>query len=249
MQVGIVGAGNMARAIASGLETGFTITDGGSGRAAAVAEAHGGVTAIDNAELARACDVIFLCSKPAQLDAVARELAGFDGIVVSALAATPTRTIVGALPAARVVRLMPNTPVAQRAGVLVISDESDMSAVDEVLPVLKALGSVEQVPEDQMELATAVGGCAPAFFALFAQRLYESAVARGMEPGQARRIVGDTLTGTGVLAGARGHDFETLQREVASPGGLTERALRSFDENGLKSIVDTAIDAVLGKGT
>lgn len=240
----------MARAIASGIRQPFAVTDSGSGRATEIAADLGGTALSNNAELAASCDAIFLCHKPAALETVARELSDYAGTIISVLAATPVESLKGQYPHAKVVRVMPNTPVELGEGVVIVSQASDTaehlpSAVEQLL---ESLGTIEFVPEEQMELATAIGGCAPAFYALFAQRLAESAVARGMDPQQALTIAGGTLTGTGALAMARGYDLPAVQREVASPGGLTERALQSFDENGLSELIDRAVDAVLGKG-
>jgi pyrroline-5-carboxylate reductase len=44
-------------------------------------------------------------------------------------------------------------------------------------------------------------------------------------------------------------DTEGAMRAVASPGGLTERALRSFDDSGLNETVDRAVATVLGEST
>lgn len=236
----------MAAAIAAGLNAPFLITDSGSGRAAQVAQQHGGTPVGDNARLAESCDVIFLCAKPAQLDAVAVDLAGYGGIVVSALAATPAAVVAAAFPQARTVRIMPNTPVEHGAGVICVSDASDQAAVEQIRDLLEQLGRVERVAEYQMELATAIGGCAPAFFALLAQRLAQAATERGMSDQQARRIVGLALAGTGTLTGPAAYDYDTIKRAVASPGGLTEKALARLDESGLERAVADAVDAVLG---
>ncbi len=246
MQPGIVGAGNMASAIAAGLGGPFLITDGGSGRAATVAQRHGGTTVADNATLGERCDVIFLCHKPVQLPAVADELAAFPGVIVSALAATGVDTLRQHLPEAQIVRIMPNTPVALGEGVVAVSDASDAAARKATAGLLDKLGLVETVAESQMEVATAIGGCAPAFFALFARRLAEAAEAREMDRQQALRIVGNTLAGTGLLARERDFDMAAIASEVASPGGLTERALACFDDRGLAELVDAAVDAALG---
>ena len=54
MQIGLVGSGNMARALARGWGDPVLCTDGGSGRAAALAAEVGGEAVGSNAELAGA---------------------------------------------------------------------------------------------------------------------------------------------------------------------------------------------------
>lgn len=244
MAIGFIGSGNMARAIAVGLREHAMFSDSGSGRAAKLASDTGGEAA-DVESVASAADLLFLCHKPAQLEEVSRKIEGFNGTLASVLAATPLAALREAYPAATVVRLMPNTPVEHGAGVTCVADESD--AAPELETLLERLGRIVRLPEAEIELATAIGGCAPAFFALFAQDLIASAIARGMDERLAREIVGQTLLGTGVLLDASGVDTESAITAVASPGGLTERALHSFDASGLQDAVDRAVATVLGE--
>lgn len=233
----------MARAIAIGISQPATFSDGGSGRASTLAKELGGAAA-SVSEVAQSSAILFLCHKPAQLCEVADSIKTFDGTIVSVLAATPLAGLRKAYPNARVVRTMPNTPVEFGTGVVCVAAESDEDP--EVAKLLAPLGEIVPVPEEQFDLATAIGGCAPAFFALFAQELIAAAIERGMEPAVARRIVGQTLDGTGDVLKSNGVDTAAAMRAVASPGGLTERALLSFDQNGLKDAIDSAVATVLG---
>lgn len=244
MTIGFIGSGNMARAIALGLARPALFSDSGSGRAATLADATGG-EAVSTAEIARRCETIFLCHKPKQLSEVAQALAGFSGKVVSVLAATDLGALRAAYPKAKIVRTMPNIPVQYGEGVVAIAAESDPAA--EIDQLLGELGRLERVPEAEFELATAIGGCAPAFFALFVQELCASAVERGMDEQQALRIVNETMRGTATALRENGLDTTGLMRAVASPGGLTERALESFDQSGLAATVERAVATVLGE--
>lgn len=249
MEVGIIGAGSMARAIALGLDLPVHLTDGGSGRALELAEQVGGTSHSSNQELAAVCDLIILCHKPAQLATVAGELQGFSGELVSALAATPVAALRAAYPGANVTRIMPNTPVEIGQGVVCIARATDCDPApsEAVVDLFEHLGELVLVDEAVFEQATALGGCGPAFYALFAEAFIDAAVAQGMEREQAAQIAAHTLTGTGALLQERNFDTAAVQREVASPGGLTERALRSLNDAGLTTIVADAVDAVLGK--
>jgi len=74
MQVGFIGSGNMASALARGWGDPVLCTDHGSGRAAALAAELGGEAVASNRELAERVDVVILAHKPAQLTDVAYEL-------------------------------------------------------------------------------------------------------------------------------------------------------------------------------
>lgn len=246
MRIGFIGSGNMARAIAVGLGEPASFSDSGSGRAKSVADLVGGSVG-SNPEVAGSSDVLFLAHKPAQLSDVAEELGSYSGILVSILAATPLAALRGVYPNATVIRSMPNIPVESGNGVFAIASESDQSPA--AIELLERLGAVVDVPEAEFEIATAIGGCAPAFVALFVEHLVESAVKRGMDPDMAKTIVGQTLVGTGRSLADNGMDTSGLQTAVASPGGLTERALGSFSDSHLQDAVDRAVATVLGESS
>ncbi|MGK2877711.1 MAG: pyrroline-5-carboxylate reductase family protein [Solirubrobacterales bacterium] len=244
MQLGFIGSGNMARSLALGLGEPALFSDSGSGRARLLAEQTGG-EAVESVELADRSDAIFLCHKPKQMDEVSSLIRDFSGTIISVLAATPLEALREAYPNARVVRTMPNIPVEFGEGVFAVAAEGD--DVPEVIAMFDRLGLVVQTPEQHFELVTAIGGCAPAFFALFARELISAAVARGLDPAQAKEVVNETLRGTGTALRANGVDADALMTAVASPGGLTERALESLDESGLQAAVDRAVATVLGE--
>lgn len=234
----------MARAFARGLGEPADFADGGSGRSRELATEFGGVPATVQ-ELAARADAIVLAHKPKQLTDVAAELSGYSGLIVSLLAATTLEQLRAAYPSARVVRTMPNIPIEHGVGVLGVAQESD--AAPELQHLLERFGTVVTVPERDFETFTAVAGCAPAFFALFAERLIASAAERGLDAATAAQIVNQTMLGTAISLRESGVDTAELQRRVASPGGLTARALKSFEETGLAASVDAAVATVLGQ--
>src|SRR5947209_8233929 len=118
MRVGLIGAGNMARAMARGWGDPVLCSDSGSGRAQALVDELGGEAAGSNAEVAEKADLVVLCHKPAQLDRVAAEIAPHAKAVASVLAATTVAALLGAYPDRPVFRLMPNTPVEVRRGIV-----------------------------------------------------------------------------------------------------------------------------------
>ncbi|HEX4279661.1 MAG TPA: NAD(P)-binding domain-containing protein, partial [Solirubrobacteraceae bacterium] len=108
MQIGLIGAGNMARALARGWGDPLFVSDSGSGRAKALAEELGGEALDSNVAVADRADLIVLCHKPAQWLPVAQELRGHAKAVASVLSGVDT----GALRQeyrVPVFRFMPNT--------------------------------------------------------------------------------------------------------------------------------------------
>src|SRR5579884_3100844 len=218
MRIGLIGAGNMARALARGWAEPVLCSDGGSGRAAELAAEVGGEALPSNREVAERADLVVLCHKPYQLEAVARELGDSTVAVASILGATPTGTLQAAYPNSQVFALIPNTPVEVRQGVTVYAERerSQQFVVD------------------------------PAYQALLAEAQVDAAVRRGLKPDLASRLVTATMSGTAALLEQRGFDTLAVRREVTSPGGSTARGLAALEQAGVRSAFQAAMDAVAG---
>ena len=92
MQIGLIGCGNMARALARGWGRPVLCADPVGQRARDLAAEVGGEALDGNAAVAERADVVVLCHKPAQLRSVAEEVAPKAAAVASILAATSLAT-------------------------------------------------------------------------------------------------------------------------------------------------------------
>ena len=229
----------MARALALGWGEPALFTDGGSGRARALAEAVGGEALSSNRELGERAELLVLAHKPAQLGAVAKEI-GSANVVLSLLGAVTLAELAAAYPGALVVRSMPNTPVAVRQGVTCVCG----AEIAEVEELLARVGAVVRLPERLIDAATAVSGVAPAYVALIAEAWVDAAVAQGIPAAQAAELVGAAIAGSAALLQARDMDTLAVRREVTSPGGMTARGLRALEQAGLRSAFASAAAAV-----
>src|SRR3954462_7702654 len=93
MKVGLIGAGNMASALAHGLGVPVVVSDAVHQKAAALAQDTGGEAVASNAEGADRSDLVVLCHKPAQFDEVAEEIGERAKVIVTILAATTTEEV------------------------------------------------------------------------------------------------------------------------------------------------------------
>jgi pyrroline-5-carboxylate reductase len=247
MQVGLIGAGNMARALARGWGDPVLVSDSGSGRARQLARELGGEAFDSNVEVADRADLIVLCHKPAQFADVARELRGHAKAVASVLGGVPP-TALRQEYGVPVFRFMPNTPVEVRRGVLCYSPEADPDAELEpqVLELFGRLGTVVKVPERLIDAAGAVVGVGPAYHALVAEAQVDAAVRGGLAPGLAGLLVAETMAGTAALLETRDYDTLMVRREVTSPGGTTARGLAALERGGVRPAFQDAFDAVVG---
>jgi pyrroline-5-carboxylate reductase len=249
MQVGLIGAGNMARALARGWGDPVLCSDSGSGRARQLAEELGG-EAVSNLEVARRADLVILCHKPRQLDRVAGETAGQAKAVASVLGGVRIASLRQAYPGVPVIRLMPNTPVEVRRGVTCYAAAADVDPGLErqVVELLERVGTVVDLAEDQLDGVTALTGVGPAYDALLVEAQVDAAVRYGVAPQLAVRLATETMAGTAALLTHRDYDTQVVRREVTSPGGSTARGLAALERGGVRAAFQDAIDAVVGGG-
>jgi pyrroline-5-carboxylate reductase len=249
MQVGFIGAGNMARALARGWGDPVLCTDSGSGRAQALASELGGEAVASNRELAERVDLVILAHKPAQLAEVAWEAAGAAKAVVSLLARTPQADVRSAYPGLPVFRVEPNTAVEVGRGALAFAEpdvQTDPALYERVKELFGRVGSVVEVPERLMSVAGGLSGVGPAYWALLVEAQVDAAVKRGMPAALATELIIDTMAGSAELVRARGGDTLSVRREVASPGGTTARGLAALERGGVRAAFVSAMDDVVG---
>jgi len=247
MEVGFIGSGNMASALARGWGEPVRATDNGSGRAAALVEELGGEVMSSNAELADGCDLVILCHKPYQLDAVASEIAGRVQIVVSVLGGVSIAQLQAAFPNAQVFRMMPNTPVEVGRGVTCYCQAPGVDRETEraVLERFLALGTVVTLEEGLMAVAMGMMSVAPAYWALMAEAHIDAGVRAGLPAPVAAELAVEAIAGTAELLRARGFDTLAVRREVTSPGGSTARGLAALERAGIRAAFYDALDAVI----
>src|SRR4051794_5975953 len=242
--LGLIGSGNMARALARGWAEPVYATDSGSGRARRLVDEVGGEALRSNADVAQKADAIVLCHKPYQLEDVAAEAAPHAHHVISVLGAVTLDQLRAAYPNATVVRTMPNTPVEIREGVTLIA-ESD--GAEEARPLFERVGHVFVLPERLLEAATATTGVTPAYVALLLEAHVDAAIKHGVPAPLATDLAVEAFAGSTALIRARGGDTLAVRREVTSPGGSTARGLAALEAGGVRTALLEAMKAVVNQ--
>jgi pyrroline-5-carboxylate reductase len=248
MKLGLIGAGNMASALARGIGEPVLVTDIDRPKALALAEQLGGEAVESNAELAERADAVLLCHKPKQLGEVAAEVAGHTDTVVSILAATSTKSLSAAYPGAAIYRFIPNMPVEVGRGVLcyVPGPGASDGPEEEILRLMGRAGEVIALEDEPLiEPAMALMSCGPAFMALWAESFADAGAAHGLDRATAMRMVVETMAGSAAWLAEHGYDGADLRRRVATPGGATERGLIALEEGGLGELARSAVDVVV----
>lgn len=204
----------------------------------------------DAAQVARQCERIVLAVKPQQAEAVLREMgaAASGRFVLSVMAGWDFARLKAALPKdARVLPVMPNTPLSVGEGMTLFSEETDAEA--EELSFARALfssaGRVETVSPAAFDAANAISGCGPAFAYLFAEALCDGAVAGGLPRDTAYRLAGQMLLGAGKMILESGKHPGALKDAVCSPGGSTIRGVYALEKGGARAAAMDAVAAVI----
>src|SRR5580692_2789490 len=258
MQIGLIGCGNMARALARGWGRPVLCADPITERAQALAEELGGEAFATNAEVAARADLVVLCHKPAQLAMVAGEVGPGSTPVASILAITPLAALREAYPGRPVYRFIPSLPVEVRQGAVVQAagpgkldgdghGGSDPEFDASVAQLFAELGTLVVLDDSLVDVAMGLMSCSPAYVALVAEAQVDAGTRRGIPPAQGAQLVVQTLAGTAELLRQRNYDTMAVRREVSSPGGLTARGVDALERAGLRRAFSDALDAVLGE--
>ncbi len=250
-ELGVIGAGNMAEALVRGLidqhlieAADMLVSDPAEARREVFAQL--GVEVIDdNARVIAESKLILLAVKPQILDKVADDLAAVDPakqMLMSILAGIGTAKLEGMMsPGARVIRVMPNTPLLVGMGMSAIAPGSAATDDDtsRALEIFSAAGQAVVVAESLMDAVTAVSGSGPAYVYYLAEAMMSAAEELGMTENQARRFVNQTILGAATLLNDAPDTAAELRRKVTSPGGTTKAALDCMEAHHVKqSIAD-----------
>lgn len=253
VKLAFIGAGRMAEAIISGLLTGEALTatdiiaaDVDSGRLDNIRERYGIAVTTENIAAARAAEFILLAVKPQHFDEAVREIKGalteaHTLITIAAgVSVDRVRSLIEIdLP---IVRVMPNTPALVNAGISAVAFPREISDENRtfVERLLSTVGAVVRVDESDMNAVTAVSGSGPAYFFLFVRAIAKAGVELGLDEELAVRLARQTFYGSARLLEAGDADEDDLIAAVASPGGTTEAALKSFARDRLEEVVARA---------
>ena len=88
-----------------------------------------------------------------------------------------------------------------------------------------------------IDAVTAVSGSGPAYVFLLTECLRDAGIEAGLSPDLAAQLARATVAGAGALLETGATDPAVLRKNVTSPGGTTERAIQSFEQDGLRKVV------------
>ncbi len=207
----------------------------------------------NNKQAVTGADVVVLAIKPQNLAQVMAELKGrikSSQLVLSIIAGAKIETLCIGLSHRRIVRVMPNTPAQIGESMSVWAATGGITARQKKWAgsILGAIGKELYVDnENYLDMATAVSGSGPAYFFLFVEAMVEAAVNIGLGRDTAKKLVLQTMLGSGHLLQKSGRLPSELRRTVTSPGGTTAAALDVLEKGKFSKLVNKAVKAAYSR--
>jgi pyrroline-5-carboxylate reductase len=251
--VGIIGVGVMGEALLSGLiSSSFPISqisfhEKREERASEITSKFG----VKNLSLDALCqqsDVILLVTKPQDLGNLLIESASKfkEGVLlISFVAGKKINFISDKAPHAKVIRVMPNTPMLVNKGMSAISlgEGVDEKMKNFTVNFLSACGKTLIVDEPLQDAVTATSGSGPAYFFAFVEEMIKGATQLGLSESDATNLTIQTIVGAAEMLQSSGKSPTTLRENVTSPNGTTAAALTKFNEGKLGNLIAESMKA------
>ncbi|MCJ8170550.1 pyrroline-5-carboxylate reductase [Atopomonas sediminilitoris] len=252
--IAFIGGGNMASSLIGGLlAEGFSaaqISAGDPGQATRerLEQAFAITTSANNAEIVANADVVVLAVKPQIMKSVCQALAPSlkpGQLIVSVAAGINCASLERWLGDVALVRCMPNTPSLRRQGVSGLYATARASAEQKTLAerLLSAVGITLWLEQEALiDAVIAVSGSGPAYFFLLMEAMTNSGEKLGLPRADAEKLALYTALGAADMAVHAEVDAAELRRRVTSPGGTTEQAILTFEQGGLRDLVEQAMN-------
>lgn len=253
MNVGFIGAGSMgsllveAFIMSEALEPEQVFVSNRTyQKAEALAYQFPGLTAaLTNIEIARTCDLIFLCIKPLEFSTVLQQIAPYlkqNQLIVSITSPVLLESLAEQVPC-QIAKIIPSITNRMWNGttLCIFDDHITAPTKESLLKLLAYIGEPIEIEESYTRIVSDISSCGPAFFAFF---LEQFAIAAEEETGISReeaiRIGSHMMLGTGLLLTEGNLSPADIQRRVAVPGGITAKALHLLAESS-KGMFNTLI--------
>lgn len=255
-RIGIIGYGSMGKMLLTKFsESGKVENDGlfiSNRTISKIEEAPGRYTVCSsNAELARASDIIFICTRPRDILSVLKEISDVvreDTLIIS-LNGSITFDSLEKVKVLKYAKVIPSvTAEINRSQTLVtynrLADDQDKETLK---TLLTCIGNVIELPENEMGMGSELVSCMPGFIASMFDVICKSAKSHTSIPEeQIISMVLNTLCSTGELMLQKDMSFEDVVSRVATKGGITEVGSRVIYD-GFPDTADEMFEKTLAK--
>lgn len=255
MKIGIIGYGSMGKMLLWKFSENGSIAKQDlyvSNRTIEKCEEASNIAQIVSAgELAAACDITFVCVRPADIKVVLDEIKDSvkEGALIVSLNGSVSFEAIGAIIDCPTAKVIPSlTAEIGRSQTLVCYNDKVADRDKVILEgTLSLIGDVIELPENEMGMGSELVSCMPGFIASIFDVICNSAKKHTSIPDeQIVRMVLQTMSATGDLMLQKDMTFEDVVTRVATPGGITEEGTKVVYE-GFPETADLLFEKTLEK--
>lgn len=255
-EFGFIGAGNMGSALADAIRKVLAgekiiVSDACTDKATALSEKLGCAFGT-NYDVVKNSRFVFLGVKPQMLSSVLNDLReaiserSTPCIFISMAAGVRLDRIAEmAGEHTKIIRIMPNTPVAVGKGVILYcrNEYVSESELGDFVKAMSCAGMLDQIDESDFDSACALSGCGPAFVYMFAKSMAEGGVCCGLSYEYALKYATQTIIGAAELLKASQRSPDELKTAVCSPNGSTIEGVKILESSNFDNEIKSAIKA------
>lgn len=204
---------------------------------------------LNPAECVSEADLIIIAVKPQDSAILFEQIKPFvtaGQVFMSVMAGVRMERICEQLGAAKVVRAMPNLPAQIGMGMTTFTATQAVTRLELVMVqnLLSTTGKALYLEDENMiDASTAISGSGPAYIYYFMEAMTEAARRLGFDDAQSEMLVRETFMGAVHLENRSPLSPSQWISRVASKGGTTEAALKSFGESDVKTAIMDGLEA------
>ncbi len=250
MKIGIIGAGNLGKAIIDSMQKNNIPIMATSRTPHTYKNTE--ITSNNN-KLAKESDIIIMAIKPQSMEEALNEIKSHTKnklIITFAAGLKISFYEKRTAPEAKIVRAMTNLAIKNQKGISAYTlsktcTEQDRNTTEKLLSCLGKHTEIEQ--EDMLDVITGVSGSGIAYFIKIMDIFQESATKHGLDKKQAKEIIMETVKGSLNLMENTDQSNNQLISHIASKGGTTEQGLKELKERDLEKILNNTIEKTIEK--
>lgn len=243
-EIFILGNGAMATAMAFGLMDDYDVTIvGRDEKKLKNLQINGFKTELYGAKFDINNKKIILAFKPYALKDVSKILYGKAELIISVLASSMLEDIKNHIHSHRYIKAMPNIAAKFKSSITPFFS-NDCKETDWL--ILSKFGEICRVDsENELDIAMAISGCAPAYLALVAEAMACGGVSKGLKKDMAYKLTNGVFKSISALL-SKNHPA-IIKEAVCSPNGTTIQGVNVLEEYAIRSAFIKAIKASVDK--
>ncbi len=208
-----------------------------------------GITSTSLETLVSKSDIILLCVRPAQAEAILKPMAQLEmksKMLISILAGARLSYFEKFLRSTPVIRAMPNVASEVGEGMTILTPGSDAGREFQSLAnlIFNSMGNTIELSEEHMDMATGMAASGPAYVFSLIDAIARTGERGGIPYEKSLKITAQTFLGAArILLQGGGVSVEDLISQIAVPNGTTEAGLKVMRELEIPTRLQSVIAA------